>query len=133
LTSETRSSELRSVISSTIREAYSQSADDLGAGYAGLSSFAQLEPDIAKLDMSLVRDINQSAQKQSIVRSMLEVCRKDLGVTVVCEGVETEAERDVLDSMGGDTQQGYLFGRPHAGFIAPRWSDPADILVSQVG
>ncbi len=51
--------------------------DDLGAGYAGLSSFAQLEPQFAKLDMSLIRDIDRSTTKQSIVRSMLDVCRDE--------------------------------------------------------
>src|SRR5207244_3984117 len=66
---------------------YKLAIDDLGAGYAGLSSFSQLEPDIAKLDMSLVRDIDNSTQKQSIVRSMLDVCRKELGVSVIFEGV----------------------------------------------
>ena len=100
---------------------YKIAIDDLGAGYAGLSSFAQLEPDIAKLDMSLVRDIDHSAQKQSIVRSMLNVCQNDLGVNVVCEGVETVAEREMLDGLGGETQQGYLFGRPAAGFFPPTW------------
>ena len=102
---------------------YKLAIDDLGAGYAGLSSFSQLEPDIAKLDMSLVRDIDNSPQKQSIVRSMLDVCRKELGVSVICEGVETVAERDTLEGLGSDTQQGYLFGRPAAGFIPPSWSD----------
>jgi EAL domain-containing protein (putative c-di-GMP-specific phosphodiesterase class I) len=102
---------------------YKLAIDDLGAGYAGLSSFSQLEPDIAKLDMSLVRDIDGSPPKQSIVRSMLDVCHKELGVTVVCEGVETTAERDTLDQLGCETQQGYLFGRPSAGFIPPNWSD----------
>lgn len=110
---------------------YKLAIDDLGAGYAGLSSFSQLEPDIAKLDMSLVRDINNSAQKQSIVRSMLEVCQKELGVNVVCEGVETIAERDTLDKLGSETQQGYLYGRPSAGFIAPRWGEvPAALAES---
>jgi EAL domain-containing protein (putative c-di-GMP-specific phosphodiesterase class I) len=102
---------------------YKLAIDDLGAGYAGLSSFSQLEPDIAKLDMSLVRDIDNSTQKQSLVRSMLDVCRNELGVAVVCEGVETIAERNTLDGLGSDTQQGYLFGRPSAGFIAPLWND----------
>jgi EAL domain-containing protein (putative c-di-GMP-specific phosphodiesterase class I) len=102
---------------------YKLAIDDLGAGYAGLSSFSQLEPDIAKLDMSLVRDIDNSPQKQSIVRSMLEVCSKELGVDVICEGVETVAERDMLDKLGSETQQGYLYGRPSAGFIAPQWHE----------
>jgi EAL domain-containing protein (putative c-di-GMP-specific phosphodiesterase class I) len=99
--------------------------DDLGAGYAGLSSFSQLEPDIAKLDMSLIRDIDASPQKQSIVRSMVSVCRDELGVQVVCEGVETPAERNMLEALGSETQQGYLFGRPHAQFLMPHWGEAA--------
>lgn len=86
--------------------------DDLGAGYAGLSSFSQLEPDIAKLDMSLVRGIDSSPRKASIVRSMISVCKGELGTKVVCEGVETEPERDALAGLGADLLQGYLFGRP---------------------
>jgi EAL domain-containing protein (putative c-di-GMP-specific phosphodiesterase class I) len=97
--------------------------DDLGAGYAGLSSFSQLQPDIAKLDMSLIRDIDLSPQKRSIVRSLLAVCRDDLDVQVICEGVETRAERDTLDALGSDTLQGYLFGRPAVGFTRPQWTD----------
>jgi EAL domain-containing protein (putative c-di-GMP-specific phosphodiesterase class I)/CheY-like chemotaxis protein len=97
--------------------------DDLGAGYAGLSSFSQLEPDIAKLDMSLIRDIDGSPQKRSIVKSMINVCRDELGVTVVCEGVETARERDTLGELGSDTQQGYFFGRPSEGFATARWSE----------
>jgi len=97
--------------------------DDLGAGYAGLSSFSQLEPDIAKLDMSLIRDIDDSPQKQSIVKSMINVCRDELGVSIVCEGVETSRERDTLGELGSETQQGYFFGRPAAGFMTARWSE----------
>jgi EAL domain-containing protein (putative c-di-GMP-specific phosphodiesterase class I) len=71
-----------------------------------------------------VRDIDNSEQKKKIVRSMLQVCTRELGVTVVCEGVETAAERDTLDELGSDTQQGYLFGRPSAGFMPPAWGAP---------
>lgn len=90
--------------------------DDLGAGYAGLSSFSQLEPDIAKLDMSLVRGIDSSPRKASLVRTMIAVCRQDLDTLVVCEGVETTAERDTLEGLGADLLQGYLFARPDRQF-----------------
>jgi EAL domain-containing protein (putative c-di-GMP-specific phosphodiesterase class I)/ActR/RegA family two-component response regulator len=90
--------------------------DDLGAGYAGLASFSQLEPDVAKLDMSLIRGIDASARKASIVRSMIAVCKRELGTSVVCEGVETELERDTLEALGADLLQGYLFGKPGPGF-----------------
>lgn len=85
--------------------------DDLGAGYAGLSSFAQLEPEVAKLDMSLVRDVHRVPTKQRLVRSFQEVC-SDLGIVLVCEGVETPEERDCLVEQGCDVFQGFLFGRP---------------------
>jgi EAL domain-containing protein (putative c-di-GMP-specific phosphodiesterase class I) len=92
--------------------------DNLGAGYAGLSSFSQLTPDIAKLDMSLIRGIDASPDKLAIVRSMIAVCRQELNTHVICEGVETAAESDALRALGADLLQGYLFGRPGATFSA---------------
>lgn len=94
--------------------------DDLGAGYAGLTSFTQLEPAVAKLDMSLVRGVDADSRRQSVVRSMKQLC-DDLGVLVVAEGVETPAERDMLAELGCDLLQGYLFARPQRGFEAPRF------------
>ncbi len=94
--------------------------DDLGAGYAGLSSFALLEPDIVKLDMSLVRDIDSSTVKRKIVASMATLCR-DMGMLIVAEGVETIAERNVLLDLGCDLLQGYLFARPGRPFPEPVW------------
>jgi EAL domain-containing protein (putative c-di-GMP-specific phosphodiesterase class I) len=85
--------------------------DDLGAGYAGLTSFAQLEPEVVKVDMSLVRGIDQSATKQKLLSSIIGLCR-DLQIQMIAEGIETEAERDTLIRLGGDLCQGYLFARP---------------------
>ena len=94
--------------------------DDLGAGYAGLSSVTQLEPEIVKLDMSLVRGIDVDVNKQRIVKSMRALCQ-ELGILCVAEGVETPAERDMLVALGCDLLQGYLFSRPERGFPQPRW------------
>lgn len=85
--------------------------DDLGAGYAGLSSFAQIEPAVVKLDMSLIRGVDSSPVKQRIIRGMVQLCR-DMGSEVVVEGVETAGERDALVGCGCGWMQGYLFGRP---------------------
>lgn len=95
--------------------------DDLGAGYAGLASFSQLQPDIAKLDSSLIRAVDSSATKRRIVQAMIDVCRNELGVAVIGEGVETVAERDTLEGLGMDTVQGFLFGKPVSGFAEPIW------------
>ncbi|MFO0611677.1 MAG: EAL domain-containing protein [Polyangiaceae bacterium] len=89
--------------------------DDLGAGYAGLSSFAVLEPEFAKLDMSLVRSIHTSPVRQRLVSSMVSLCR-DLNTPMIAEGIETVEERDTLSNLGCDLMQGYLFARPSAGF-----------------
>jgi EAL domain-containing protein (putative c-di-GMP-specific phosphodiesterase class I)/DNA-binding NarL/FixJ family response regulator len=94
--------------------------DDLGAGYAGLSSFTLLDPTIVKLDMSLIRNIDVDRRKQRIVEAMVRLCG-DLAMQVVAEGVEQPSERDVLVGLGCDLLQGYLFARPDAGFPIPRW------------
>jgi EAL domain-containing protein (putative c-di-GMP-specific phosphodiesterase class I) len=85
--------------------------DDLGAGYAGLTSFAQLEPEVVKLDMSLVRGVHAQPTKQTLVRTMITMCR-ELGMQVVAEGIETPDERDAIVEAGCDLLQGYLFARP---------------------
>jgi EAL domain-containing protein (putative c-di-GMP-specific phosphodiesterase class I) len=95
---------------------YRIAVDDLGASHAGLSSFRQLGPDIVKLDISLVRDVDSFSAKASLVKSMIALCTHDLGMRVVCEGVETEGERDMLQSVGADLLQGYLIGMPGRGF-----------------
>jgi EAL domain-containing protein (putative c-di-GMP-specific phosphodiesterase class I)/DNA-binding NarL/FixJ family response regulator len=85
--------------------------DDIGAGYSGLSSFADLMPEIVKIDMSLVRDVHTSPIKRRTIRSLCDLCR-DTGVLVVAEGVESPAERDCLIDLGCDLLQGYLIARP---------------------
>ena len=85
--------------------------DDLGAGYAGLTSFAQLEPEVVKLDMSLVRNVHTQPTKQTLVRTMISMC-KELGMKIVAEGIESPEERDVIVAAGCDLMQGYLFAKP---------------------
>jgi EAL domain-containing protein (putative c-di-GMP-specific phosphodiesterase class I) len=105
----------------TLREmGFRIAIDDLGAGYAGLSSFATLEPEIVKLDMTLIRDVDKARTKRRLVRSMVEVAQ-DLGMLVVAEGVETAAERNVLVELGCDLLQGFLFARPGKGFPSVSW------------
>jgi len=97
---------------------YRIAIDDLGAGYAGLTSFAQLEPEVVKVDMSLIRGIDHSPVKQKLVRSIIALCT-ELGIQLVAEGIETTAERDTLVALGGDLCQGYLFAKPGRGFPEP--------------
>jgi EAL domain-containing protein (putative c-di-GMP-specific phosphodiesterase class I) len=92
--------------------------DDLGAGYAGLTSFALLEPDIVKLDMALVRDLHKEPTKQTLVRTMITMS-KELGILVTGEGIENTEEREALARAGCDLMQGYLFARPGEPFTTP--------------
>ena len=85
--------------------------DDFGAGYAGLTLLADLTPDILKLDMALTRSINHSASRRAIVAGFAGVCR-ELGILLIAEGVETEAELATLRTLGIGYAQGYLLGRP---------------------
>ena len=92
--------------------------DDIGAGYSGLNSFTMLRPDLVKLDMALVRNIDKDPVKRRLTALLVQLC-EDLNIAVVGEGVETAAERQTLTDLGCDLLQGYLFGRPSAPFIAP--------------
>jgi EAL domain-containing protein (putative c-di-GMP-specific phosphodiesterase class I) len=89
--------------------------DDLGAGYAGLSSVATLAPDVIKLDVTLIRGIHDDERRQRMVASLAGLF-KELKTPTVVEGVETPSERDAVRGLGADIMQGYLFARPQKGF-----------------
>jgi len=85
--------------------------DDFGAGYSGLNVLADFQPDLIKLDMHLVRNVDHAGPRQAIARAVLQVC-DDLGVEVIAEGVETLGEYHWLRRVGVRLFQGYLLGRP---------------------
>jgi EAL domain-containing protein (putative c-di-GMP-specific phosphodiesterase class I)/CheY-like chemotaxis protein len=94
--------------------------DDLGAGYAGLTSFAQLQPEVVKLDMSLVRDVHKEPVKRKLITAMTSLC-SEMGMLVVAEGIECVEERDTLAAAGCHLMQGYLFAKPGKGFPGVKW------------
>jgi PAS domain S-box-containing protein len=106
---------LRDQVSATVEQlraaGYRVAIDDLGEGYAGLSLLVSLSPDVAKLDMSLVRGLEGSHMKRALVSSLVSVCRR-ARTLVVAEGVETETEAALLIEIGCDLLQGYLFAHP---------------------
>jgi blue light- and temperature-responsive anti-repressor len=85
--------------------------DDFGAGYSGLNLLASFQPDLIKLDMYLVRDVDSAGPRQAIARAVLQVC-DDLGIEVIAEGVETIGEYQWFRRVGVRLFQGYLLGRP---------------------
>lgn len=85
--------------------------DDFGSGHSGLNLLAEFQPDIVKLDMVLVRDIQSNGPRQAIVRAVSQMCR-DLGIDVVAEGVETADEYDWLINADVTLLQGYFLAKP---------------------
>lgn len=85
--------------------------DDFGAGHSGLTLLAELQPDIVKLDMALVRGIDVSRVKQVIVGSIARMC-DDLGLVVIAEGIETGDEFAALRHLGVHLMQGFLLAPP---------------------
>ena len=78
---------------------------------AGLNLLAEFQPSILKIDMDLVRNIDQSASRRAIVAGIVSICNA-LNVRVLAEGIETSQERDCLREAGIELMQGYWFCRP---------------------
>lgn len=114
------SKEVRERIDALRSQGYRIAVDDLGAGYAGLNSFALLEPEVVKLDMSLVRDVDKNLTKQKVIGGFTALCH-DMGILVVAEGIETSAELEKTLQLGCDLFQGYALARPGPPFPVPAW------------
>lgn len=93
------------------RFGFQTAIDDFGAGYAGLNLLSEYQPDIIKIDMELVRDVDTNKPKQAIVSGIVSICAA-LNVRVLAEGIETVPERNFLRNAGIDLMQGYLFCKP---------------------
>jgi EAL domain-containing protein (putative c-di-GMP-specific phosphodiesterase class I) len=89
---------------------YRIAVSDIAGVGSGLGSLALLEPDAVKLEMDLLRQFEEPVQHR-LTRAAVALCRQ-LGIPLIAEGVETEAERNAFISDGGDLMQGFLFGRP---------------------
>jgi EAL domain-containing protein (putative c-di-GMP-specific phosphodiesterase class I) len=89
--------------------------DDVGAGYSGLKKVEQLQPDYLKLDMHMVRHIDQSTVKQDVMRAFC-VMAGNIGAEVIAEGIETREELRTVQQLGVDYVQGYFLARPLDGF-----------------
>jgi len=95
---------------------YRIAVDDLGAGYAGLTTLARVQPEYVKIDGSLVRNLESSAVNQLIITAVLDLS-SELGSQVVAEAIETPKELSTLRALGIDLLQGYLFAKPAKPFV----------------
>ncbi|WAC42970.1 EAL domain-containing protein [Pseudomonas sp. SL4(2022)] len=93
------------------KQGFMTAIDDFGAGYAGLNLLADFQPDLIKLDMQLIRNIEQDSVRQILVEAALQMCRK-LNIRVIAEGIESLGELHALRDMGVELFQGYLLAKP---------------------
>lgn len=93
------------------RYGFTSAIDDFGAAYASFELLAAFQPDVVKIDMSLVRDIHLDPVRIAIVKGFVATC-DELQIRVIAEGVEASEEVHALRALGVDLFQGFLFARP---------------------
>lgn len=90
--------------------------DDFGTGYSSFTHLREFTVDLLKIDLTFIRDVEQSEHDRAIVEGILRLA-DSLKLDVVAEGIETVSQRDLLQRMGCRYGQGYLFSRPLAGAV----------------
>jgi len=102
------------------KQNYGIAIDDVGSGYSGLNVINDIKPDIIKLDINLIRNIDKDETKQFLCKAMIDF-GKNANIKVIAEGIETEEELQMLIKLGVDFGQGYFLGIPRKSFadIAP--------------
>lgn len=108
---------LRGIVRTYRELGFTTAIDDFGTGHAGLALLAEVQPDLVKLDMEIVRGIDTSPPRQAIVEAMVSLCHR-LRIGLIAEGIETEAELRMLRGLGIRLAQGYLLGRPAIGQLS---------------
>lgn len=102
---------LREIIEHYQQRGFLTAIDDFGAGYSGLNLLAELQTDLVKLDMALIRNIDVDKGRRAIVKGIIQVCQ-ELSCRIIAEGVETYEELSVLRDLGVELFQGYYFAKP---------------------
>jgi diguanylate cyclase (GGDEF)-like protein/PAS domain S-box-containing protein len=106
--------------------------DDFGVGQSSLACLRELPLDVLKLDRGFIISLATSRQSVAIVRAVTDMART-LGFSVVAEGIETEAQGQVVEALGCDMGQGFLYARPVAPDAAPGAVDRLDAALQGVG
>ena len=93
------------------RQGYKVAVDDVGTGYSGLWTIAELRPDYIKIDMSFIRGIDTNPVKRALLETFVTFAGK-IGSKIIAEGIETATEFSCLVSIGVELGQGYYLARP---------------------
>ncbi|WP_324290696.1 putative bifunctional diguanylate cyclase/phosphodiesterase [Ancylobacter sp. SL191] len=107
-------------LSALRRAGFSIALDDFGTGHASLTHLRRLPVDVIKIDRSFIADMEHSAADRAIVHAVIALGR-ELGMSVLAEGIENEAQRISLHLLGCNLAQGYLFGYPMEAARAATW------------
>lgn len=102
---------LKSILKYYKSKGFTTAIDDFGAGFAGLGLLADFQTNIVKIDMGLIRNIDQDKTRQLILKNCLNLL-KELNITSLAEGIETEQEMLWLQEAGIELMQGYFFAKP---------------------
>ena len=102
---------LRNIVQHYQSRGFYTAIDDFGAGYAGLNLVADIQTDLLKIDMALVRDIDADKVRQSLVSAVVQFCQ-DLDIRLIAEGIESRAEFETLSDLGVTLFQGFYFAKP---------------------
>ena len=108
---------LQNIFSSYSKRGFKTAIDDYGSGFARIDWLIDLRPDILKLDMALIRDIDVHPEKQIVVVEALKQCQLQ-GTQLLAEGIETKEELDCLRDIGIHLFQGYYFAKPELEALA---------------
>lgn len=104
-------SHAREIVNTYKAHGFRTALDDFGDGYAGLATLADVPTDFVKLDMRLIRTIDTSRERQTIVAGLVPIL-KALGRRMIAEGVETGGELAAVKALGIEMVQGFFLGRP---------------------
>ena len=130
-TERVNTDKLIEILTTYRRLGFKTSIDDFGAGYSGLKLLTMFQPDVVKLDAGLIRNIDVSSAKQTIVRNTIRML-EEMGILIVCEGIETQGEYDALYDLGVDLMQGYFFAKPgFESLPAPLWPTHSGVSMEQ--
>ncbi len=117
---------VREVVARLREQGFRVAIDDAGAGYSGLQTVVEVEPDFIKLDMSLLRNIESSRVKQRLVATMRDFCRGS-EIELVAEGVETNEQLGKIVELGVPYAQGFLFAHPGSPYPLREFIKPSAV------
>ena len=106
----------RQALSNYVDQGYKIAIDDTGSGYSGLKMLNETKPHFVKIDMDLIRDINEDLFKQSLVECFVKLSEAT-NMKLIAEGIETEEELKTLIKLGVYAGQGFFISRPAGTFL----------------